>query len=591
MTDAAGSAPSGLQAAIAAHQAGRLVEAETLYREVLARAPGHPDALHLLGLLAHHLSHNDAALELMGQALRVAPNHAPAHSNLGNVLLAVGRTGAALASFDQAIALQPDFAEAHNNRGNALRSLGRTAEAITSFRQALRLRPDFAEAHNNLGYALADQGETDAALASLQAALALRPDFPEALNNRGMLLEATGVPDAALADLDRALALRPGYVEALNNRGNAFKGLGRLDDAAASYQRALDGRPGYAEAHTNLGQVQEAQGRVDLALASFDRALALAPDLPAAHWNKAIALLLTGDYAAGWPLYEWRWQALGPRYTRQTFAQPLWLGKPALAGRTLLLHHEQGLGDTLQMLRYVPQLAGGGARVLLQVPTALARIAATVSGVAQVFTEDEALPHFDLHCPLMSLPLACQTTLASIQNEVPYLAVAEAVRSTWGEALGARRGLRIGLAWSGASGHRNDRQRSLALPMLLPLLDLPVEFHSLQREYRDGDSAAIAGTGRLQEHSAQLGDLADTAGLIEQLDLVITVDTAVAHLAGALGRDTWLLLPFAPDYRWLLDRDDSPWYPTMRLFRQPAPGDWATVLARVRATLQEKLGP
>ncbi len=589
MTNSPVNVQAGLQAAIARHQASQFAEAEALYREVLARAPGHPDALHLLGLLAFHQGRNDAALELIGQALRFSPQHAPAHSNLGNALLAAGRTDEAIASFQRALALQPALAEAHSNLGNALRALGQLDEAVECYRQALALRPDFAEAHNNLGFALWELGRSDPALASIAAALRLRPDFPEALNNQGLVLEAQGQPEAALASLDRALALRPDYVEALNNRGNALKALGRLDEAVGSYRQALALRPGYAEAHNNLGQALEASGRADLALPSFERALALRPDLAQARWNKSIALLLTGDFAAGWPLYEARWAALGPRAGRREFPVPLWLGDAPLAGRTLLLHHEQGLGDTLQMLRYVPLLAAQGVRVVLELPPPLARIAATVPGAALVITEGDALPPFDLHCPMLSLPLACGTTLGTVPREVPYLFVPHEAPAAWQDRLGPRTRPRVGLAWSGARGHRNDRQRSLPLAGLLPLLQSDADFVSLQTEYREADRALLGGLPNLRDCAPELGDFADTAGLIAQLDLVITVDTSVAHLAGALGRPVWLLLPYAPDYRWLLGREDSPWYPTMRLFRQPATGDWATVLDRVGGGLEARL--
>ena len=574
-----------LRSALEHHQAGRLREAEALYRQILAAVPQHPDALHMLGILAHQTGHNEAAVELIGRALRLTPAHAACHSNLGNALQALGRLDEAVTSFRRAVELDPALAQAHSNLGRALQAQGNLEEATDIFRQAIAINPDLAEAHNNLGYALAEQGLPEPAIQSLRRALALRPDFPEALNNSGMVLESQGLPEEAIMALQHALALRPDYAEAHNNLGNALKALGRLDEAARSYRRALELQPDYAEAHNNLGQALQAQGLVEAALACFDTALALRPALAQAHWNKAIALLLSGDFAAGWPLYEWRWQALGPRVARRHFSEPLWLGETSLAGRTILLHHEQGLGDTLQMLRYVPVLAGLGARVVVEVPETLAAVAATASGSPTIVTEGTPLPPFDVQCPFMSLPLALKTTLASIPGTMPYLrAPAQAVLD-WRDRLGERRRRRAGLVWSGAVGHRHDRQRSLPALQLLPLLELDVEFHSLQKEYRPGDLNVPALASRVRDWSGQLGNLAATAGLIEELDLVITVDTAVAHLAGALGKPVWLLLPFAPDYRWLLERTDSPWYPTMRLFRQPAFGNWEAVIGRVAATL------
>ncbi|MDH5254676.1 MAG: tetratricopeptide repeat protein, partial [Gammaproteobacteria bacterium] len=339
----------------------------------------------------------------------------------------------------------------------------------------------------------------------------------------------------------------------------------------------------------NLGNALQAAGRIEDALRSHDRALALKPDFADARWNKAFALLLQGDYAAGWPLFESRWDLAGNPCDPEGSTRPLWLGDAPLAGRTLLVRHEQGLGDTLQMLRYVPVLAARGARVLVQVPRALADLAATVPGVASVTVFGEPPPAHDLQIPCMSLPLACRTTLATIPADVPYLAVPDASRAIWAGRLGVRGGAdgqrRVGLAWSGSAEHRNDRQRSLPFHLLVPLLSLAAEFHSLQKDYRPGDAGQLAATGRLRDWSADLRTLADTAGLIDALDLVITVDTAVAHLAGALGKPVWLLLPSAPDYRWMLGRADSLWYPTMRLFRQPAAGAWDPVLREVSAAL------
>lgn len=546
------SAQVALQAAINHHQAGSLAEAEALYRQVLAEFPRQPDALRFLGLLAHQRGQSGSAVDLLGAAIASAPGHAPAHADLADALLALGRVDEALASYRRALALKPDFVEAHNNLALALRELDRPGEA----------------------------------LAALERAVALRPDFPEAHNNLGMLLEAQGRPGEAIASLERALALRPGYPDALNNLGNALQAAGRLDDALHAYEALLAARPDHAAAHNNRGQVLETLGRGADALAAYRQATALRPDFAAAHWNEALALLRQGDFAAGWRLYEWRWQAMGRRRLVRDFTEPLWLGDSSLSGRTLLLHYEQGLGDTLQMLRYLPVLAAQGARLILEVPPALAAVAATVPGGATVVVEGSPFPPFDLQCPLMSLPLACRTTLASIPDEVPYLFATAGAQSAWRERLGPATGRRVGLAWSGSAGHTSAmRARSLPLAELLPALAGELEFHSLQKDYPDGDRERLAADGRIRDHAALLRDFAATAGLVSQLDLVITVDTAVAHLAGALGKPVWLLLPFAADYRWLQARDDSPWYPTMRLFRQPSPGDWGAVLERVMATM------
>ncbi|MBM4220714.1 MAG: tetratricopeptide repeat protein [Gammaproteobacteria bacterium] len=543
-------ARAALQAAFDHHQAGRLAEAEALYRQVLQHAPGQPDALHYLGVLAQQCGHHAAAVELIKQALRVIPGHAHCHLHLGL----------------------------------ALQSLGRLDEALASYRHAQGLDPRLPEAHNNEGNLLLDQGDAAAAVPCFERALALNPDFVVALNNRGMALVALGRPEAALAALDRALALQSNHPEALLNRGNALQALNRFEEAIAAYSRSLEGRPDNPDAHNNLGHALDASGRPAEAIASFQRAQALRPEFAAALWNEGVARLRQGDFAAGWRLFEWRHRALGARRLVREYQQPLWLGAEPLAGRTLLIHHEQGLGDTLQMLRYVPELAARGARVVIEVPTALEALARSVPGDPLVVAEGSPLPSFELQCPMMSLPLACGTTLETIPATVPYLAATAESRDTWAKRLGSATGRRIGLAWSGSPGHQNDRQRSIPLSLFTPLLELPGEFQSLQREYRDADRALLPGLS-LRDWSSQLATLADTAGLASQLDLVITVDTAVAHLAGALGKPVWLLLPSSADYRWLTGRSDSPWYPTMRLFRQPSPGDWPAVLRAVAAAL------
>jgi tetratricopeptide (TPR) repeat protein len=611
--------PGLLRTAIGLHQAGRLGDAEPLYRQVLARQPRHPDALHLLGLLAHHQGRNDAAVQLMSEALAVAPGHAPSHANLGLALQALGRLDEAEASYRRALTLDRQFPEAHLNLGNVLQARGQADEAIASYRRALQHRPVYAEAHYNLGRSYAARGQLEDAVRSYRRAVALRPEYTEAHfnlasaleasgqpadaiasyrhvlklqpdyaaahNNLGALLEAAGDTTGAIASYGHALRLKPDFAEAHNNLGNALQAEGRLEDALTSYRQALDCRPGYVDARVNRGNALQAAGRLDEAVAGYREVLALDPASASAAWNLAFALLLQGDYAAGWPLYEARWRVLGRHSATRDWAAPRWSGAEPLSGRTLLLHHEQGLGDTLQMLRYVPLLSARGARVVLEMPAPLARIAATVPGDPSVVLQGDALPAFDLHCPMMSLPLAFATTLDRIPASIPYLSASAAAQAAWQQRLGRRTRPRIGLAWSGAPGHSNDRQRSLPLAHLVPLLAADADFVSLQKEYRDADRPLLADLPNLRDVAAELGDFADTAGLITELDLVITVDTSVAHLAGALGKPVWLLLPFAPDYRWLLGREDSPWYPTIRLFRQPAFGDWASVIRGVRVAL------
>ncbi len=370
----------------------------------------------------------------------------------------------------------------------------------------------------------------------------------------------------------------------LNNRGNTLKELKRYDDALASYDRALALEPGFAGAHHNRGVTLQELKRYDDALASYERASALRPDFVEAHWNESLVRLQLGDFHGGWRKYEQGWKT-GLRGEPRGFAQPRWTGAEPLAGRTLLLHVEQGFGDTIQFVRYAPLAAAAGARVILEAYPLLTTLLSEVEGVNAVVSRGEPLPAFDLHCPLLSLPLAFGTELDTIPARVPYLTAPPARLARWGARLPRAGGLRVGLAWSGRE--TPDPNRSVALAQLAPLFDLPgIHFVSLQKDVRDSDEAALRGRPELLHLGPDLADFADTAAVIEQLDLVISIDTAVAHLAGALGKPVWILLPFSSDWRWLLDRDDSPWYPTARLFRQDETRAWDTVIARVRAALK-----
>jgi len=457
----------------------------------------------------------------------------------------------ALECFDRAIALNPDFAEAHNNRGVILHARGRDVEALAAFDRVTALKPAFAEGHNN----------------------------------RGGALEALGRHDEALAAHERAIAFNPNYAVAHYNRGVALQSLGRYEEALNAFDRAAFIKPDYASAYNNLGSTLQVLGRYEEALAAHDRAIALNAANPEAWWNKSLLLLLTGRYEEGWRLYEWRWRLKEYLPLARQFAQPLWSGSEDIAGRTLLLHHEQGLGDTIQMLRYVPLLAAKGARILLEVPATLSALAGVLPGVAGVLQTGDVLPAFDLHCPFMSLPPAFKTGLETIPASMPYLKAPEGRVHLWKDRMGAKTRPRIGLVWSGGKTHKLDRLRSIPLATLLPLLERDAEFHSLQVEYRESDREILAKDGRLSDHSGEIKDFADTAALIEAMDLVIAVDTATAHLAGALGKPVWILLPYAPDFRWLRQREDSPWYPTARLFRQPAVNAWEPVIARLKAEL------
>jgi len=485
----------------------------------------------------------------------------------------------------QIIAARPDHFDATHVLAVVQAAQGRKELALASYDSALVLRPGHADVLNNRGTTLVALNRIDEALASYDRALAARPDFAEAFSNRGSALEKAARIEEALASYDRALVLRPDFVDALYNRGNVLKALNRHDEALASYDRALVLRPGYADAHNNRGQVLKELTRYDEALASYDAALAVQPGHIMAHCNAAALRLLTGDFSRGWQDYEWRWKKQSVLSANRNFTQPLWLGREAIAGKTILLHSEQGLGDTIQFCRYVPLVAARGARVIFEVQKSLHALLSGLEGAAQVIAKGSPLPAFDLHCPLLSLPLAFDTRPETIPSENAYLRAPAQQSRVWQTRLAEKAQPRVGLVWSGNPGHERDRERSIALRALLPLLDAKATFVSLQKEMRAEDAVVLEERGDILPVGEELGDFSDTAALLSQLDLVISVDTSVAHLAGALGKPVWILLTRFPDFRWLLDRDDSPWYPSARLYRQDVTCSWHGVIARVRAAL------
>ena len=531
-----------------------------------------------------------AAVESRARRLTEAfPDVLVLHNILGASLAAQGKLEAATVSLRKAIALKPDFAEAHNNLGNVLKDRGELAAAIDSFRQAIALNPDLAEAHNNLGNALKDQGDGAAAVDSLRQAVALNPSYTEAYSNLGNALLVIGRLGEAAENLRKAVALKPGLAAAHSNLGNVLTEQDQPDQAIAALETAIRLQPNLAEAHNNLGNALRALGRFDAALACFEKAAAVQPDYAEARWNEGLCRLLLGDFEQGWKLYEWRWKKPGSADKERDFAAPLWLGRKPVAGKRILLHAEQGLGDTLQFCRYAQRLAADGASVIVETQPALKSLLGGLAGVESVVARGEPLPPFDFHCPLMSLPLACETRLETIPAATPYIHVDPALVESWRSRLGARTAPRVGLVWSGNRAHKNDRNRSVPLSMIAKLTAAEATLVSLQKELRSGEAAALEAIPNLRHIGDQLHDFADTAALIALMDVVVTVDTAVAHLAGAMGKPVWVLLPINPDFRWLTEREDSPWYPTARLFRQPAAGDWQSVIGQVGVALQAHL--
>jgi tetratricopeptide (TPR) repeat protein len=557
-----------LQEAVTLHNQGQLQRARQIYEEILRVEPRHFDALHLLGVIAAASRDPSRAVDLIDRAIQLNPGSPMAHNNRGAALLDLGLWEAALVSLDRAIALKGDYAQAHYNRGNVLKELKRWEEALASFDTAIALGPNDARAHYN----------------------------------RANVLCALRQWEAALSGFDRTIVLEPDFAEAHANRGFVLHELRRLDESVASCNRAIALKPDYVEGHCNRGSVLLAQRQVTEALSSYDRALEIDPDHAPGHVNRALALLLAGDYERGWAENEWRWRDRSSWVIREkrNFPQPQWLGRISPVGKTILLQSEQGYGDTIQFCRYAALVANLGARVILEVPRALATLLESLNGLARVVVQGEPLPYFDMFCPLLSLPLALRTTLSSIPAQVPYLAVGEDRRRVWQNKLGQRRRPRIGLVWSG--GFRPARpelwsvneRRNIPLAKFAALKSLDADFYSLQKgEPAESELAELMASGwdgpDIANVAGEVGDFADSAALIEQLDLVISVDTAAAHLAGALAKPVWILNRFDACWRWLLNRDDSPWYPTARLYRQNEPGDWDGVMRAVGSDLAEWL--
>ena len=456
----------------------------------------------------------------------------------------------------RALQLQPGFFEAAFNLAVVLQEMGQGEEAIACYRQALHLKPNYAPAWGNLGVALRDAGQNRDAIDCFHQALGCEPEAPDVLNNLGNALRAEEESALAIACFHAALRRSPANAGIMANLGNALREVGRVDEAAETLQHAIQLQPDYAEA----------------------------------HWDLAAIRLLQGDFARGFAEYEWRWRRAD--FPPRQFTAPLWGGE-RLTGRTLLVHAEQGAGDAIQFVRFVSALAARGARVVLECPRALAALFESVGGVQRVIVRGDPLPEFDWHVPLLSLPHRLGAGMDLLAASVPYL------RPPLGRQVPlppTRRdhpaALRVGLAWCGNPQHKNDRRRSMSVAALEPLFTVTgAAFYSLQVAPTAECAGEAANRDALIGLEHLIHDFADTAALMAQLDLVISVDTSVAHLAGALGCPVWVLLPFAPDWRWLLERDDNPWYPTMRLFRQPAPGDWTSVVQQVRSALAGALHP
>jgi len=547
--------------------------------------PMEADRLFRQGLALLQQGATQQAREVLEKAIKINPKHFDALNILGIIAAQTKDFDKAIGFFDQAVKINPNNAVCYCNRGNVLKELRQFEKAISNYKKAISLNKDYALAYVNQSIALFELHNYEESLDSCDRAIKIQPDYAEAFYNRGNILDELMRFDEALNCFDKAIELKPDYVEAYSNRGAVLQELKRFEEALQSHDVAITLDPNYADAYSNRGVVLKELKRFDEALASYDKAIGLKSIYAEAYWNKSLLLLHLGNFQIGWQLYEWRWKSEQKNQYRN-FTQPLWLGDESIANKTILLHAEQGLGDTIQFCRYAASVKRLGARVLLEVPKSLSSLLKDTEGVDEVFEAGKQLPAFDYQCPLLSLPLAFKTELNSIPSPTTYLNSNDEKLDLWNQRLGEKSKPRIGLVWSGSTIHITGQNRSLALADLIKYLPINFEYVSLQKEVRDSDKDALANSA-IKNHSEQLSDFTDTAALCDLMDIVISVDTSVAHLSAALGKPTWILLTHMADWRWLLDRFDSPWYESVKLYRQAEDRQWGPVLERVTRDLIE----
>lgn len=566
----------------------QIPEAIEAFRHAVQLRPTDAQSHHRLALALASQGQRPQAIAHFRQALQIQPDHAEALAHLGVSLAEEGQRQEAIACFQQTLRRYPTAVPTLHNLGVALAQEGRLAEAAEHLERAVQLKPDYAEAYYCLGSVLNQLGRRDEAIARLHRCLQLQPNHAGACNNLGLILTEAKVFHEAIILLQHAVRVRPDTKEAHNNLGLAYTDVGRFAEAEASFQQALRLDSRYAEAHSNLGNNYKEQGRLEEALACYQLALWLAPDTVTTRYNQSLALLQQGNYAEGWREYEWRWKR--PKTPPRPFRQPRWDGS-CLADKTILIWSEQGLGDTIQFVRYAALVKQRVGRVVFFCPPPLVPLLSRCPGVDRIVPEGEVVTDFDVQAPLMSLPSICGTTLATVPAEIPYVNVDPERVAAWRTRLPGESTFRIGIVWQGNPRHGWDRHRSAPLASLEPLARLEgVSLVSLQkgsgREPIEALEKRFTVLDLGDELDASDGAFVDTAAVMQSLDLVVTVDTAAAHLAGALGVPVWLALARIADWRWLRDRDDTPWYPSMRLFRQERLGDWPEVFVRMAAELR-----
>jgi len=570
------------------HQAGRLEQAEVLYKIVTQSHPDHSAALHCLGMIAYQRGQYNLAAEFVAKAIAANRQIAQFHNTLGVVLAAVGKTEKAIDAYRRAISLKPDYAEAYANMAGTLQSQGQYAAAVENCKKAIQLQPALAEAYYNLANILRQQGRHDEAIENYQQMIRLRPDFAMAYGNLAVTLKEQGRDAEAIEGYKQAIRFMPADATLRHDLGAVLKDCGRYDEATENYKQAIRLDPDYAEAYNSLGVAMKERGRCAEAIENYEQAIRLKPDYADAHWNRSLALLLSGRISEGWKEYQQRYDDLNTTASLYYSKETLWDGS-SFAGKTLFVRYQQGLGDNIQFIRYLPMVKERGGTVIYETKkplTDLLRRLSRIDELVEVSSDGRPAADFDLHVSLLDLPRVFGTTIETIPSNVPYLYADPAKAQVWQNRI-VRKDLAVGIVWAGAAAHRNDRNRSCTLVDFAPLAEIDgIRLYGLQKgngsEQADMSSAEIIAANPGEEFE----DFTDTAAAIENMDLVVSVDTAVLHLAGAMGKPVWALLPYAPDWRWMLKRQDSPWYPTMKLFRQKSPGCWPDVFDEVKKELQ-----
>jgi tetratricopeptide (TPR) repeat protein len=541
-----------IQLAYKHYQAGDLIQAEYVCKEILKKQPNNIDILYFLGIVCYQRQKYDSAIQYIKKYLQFNPTNSDAYYNLAQAFQKRREPNDAISHYQRALKYNPYFIDAYLNLGNLLQETGQPDEAIINYQKVIEINPNFAGAYYNIGAAFQEKGQLKEAISAYQKAIHLNPSYIDAYHDLGYVLQMNGDLDEAIRFYQKALELNPNLFDAYNNLGRSLQEQGKLDEAISSYLRALQINPEFAEAHCNL----------------------------------ALALLLTGDFRQGWKEYEWRWN-LKDR-SRYDVTQQVWDGSD-ISGKTIFLYTEQGFGDTIQFIRYAPLLAGRGAKVIIECQKELQSLIHHVKGIDSVITREDPLPEFYAHYPLLSLPTLFDTTLASIPADIPYIVTDGKIVRKWEERTRSDNArMKVGLVWSGNPKYKADQSRSILLENFLQFWKVDgISFYSLQKGKAAEQVKESPEEIKIVDFTDEINDFSETAGLIENLDLVISVDTAVAHLTGALGKPIWTLLPSSPDWRWMLNRKDSPWYPTMKLFRQQTRGDWIPVIARVLDELKD----